>query len=376
MNLLLHIAHHTSTLIYISISLSISLSLSLSLSLINLVDRYISHEVRTPLNTIQLALDIITSEMSAAIAKLSSQLRKRTDTLQNNETADQNQRSSSKKKEENLLTTTTKTNTTTPSPPPTTTTTTEEGLVLQMQEWLQWLSEVEESSQSAVFVFNDLLNYDKITNGVLDVEYSVLSPLDFINTAIHPFFVQAKQGDIELNVVIEERLRQNNEEEKVTGDLEKFSGRSACVLGDGIKLGQVVKNLISNALKFTTAGGKITVQVSWVEENIIRPTKNSFFLQSCCVHYLSRRLRSAREVHEPAGTLLVSVTDSGAGLSNDNLKYLFKEGVQFNVNQLQAGGGSGLGLWISKGVVDLHAGVLSASSDGIGKEGILFSDAV
>ena len=65
--------------------------------------------------------------------------------------------------------------------------------------------------------------------------------------------------------------------------------------------------------------------------------------------------------------MLVSVRDSGVGLSEDNLKQMFREGIQFNANQLQGGQGSGLGLWISKGFVDLHKGSLVASSDGIGR---------
>ena len=69
---------------------------------------------------------------------------------------------------------------------------------------------------------------------------------------------------------------------------------------------------------------------------------------------------------ERKGTLVVKVTDSGAGLSKDNLKHLFKEGLQFHANQLQAGQGSGLGLYISKGVVDLHGGRLHAESEGEG----------
>jgi signal transduction histidine kinase len=54
-----------------------------------------------------------------------------------------------------------------------------------------------------------------------------------------------------------------------------------------------------------------------------------------------------------AGSLVVTVTDSGAGISKDNQLHLFREGVQFNANQLQAGQGSGLGLWISYG--ECHA---------------------
>ena len=49
--------------------------------------------------------------------------------------------------------------------------------------------------------------------------------------------------------------------------------------------------------------------------------------------------------------VIISCKDSGAGLSKENLSQLFKEGVQFKANELQGGGGSGLGLFITKGVI-------------------------
>lgn len=63
---------------------------------------------------------------------------------------------------------------------------------------------------------------------------------------------------------------------------------------------------------------------------------------------------------------LVSITDTGPGLSPDQLKLICSEGVQFNPNELQAGGGSGLGLWISQQIVDLHGGKMHISSAGLG----------
>ena len=81
---------------------------------------------------------------------------------------------------------------------------------------------------------------------------------------------------------------------------------------------------------------------------------------------------SKRSLYDARGSLKVSVKDYGpgecmlttillqlrcliltttAGLTVDNLKRLFGEGVQFNANKLQAGGGSGLGLWIAKGMI-------------------------
>jgi hypothetical protein len=67
------------------------------------------------------------------------------------------------------------------------------------------------------------------------------------------------------------------------------------------------------------------------------------------------------------GYIKVIVSDTGAGMTTDQLGRLFQDGVQFNVNELQKGGGSGLGLYIAKGIVKQHNGSLSATSDGIGK---------
>ena len=64
------------------------------------------------------------------------------------------------------------------------------------------------------------------------------------------------------------------------------------------------------------------------------------------------------------GTLHIHVTDSGAGISEENQKKLFNEIVQFNPEKLQGGGGSGFGLFICKGIVDLHNRQLRVISDG------------
>ena len=52
--------------------------------------------------------------------------------------------------------------------------------------------------------------------------------------------------------------------------------------------------------------------------------------------------------------LVIEVKDSGAGISPENIEKLFGRYVQFNAGALQNGGGSGLGLWISKGIIDMH----------------------
>lgn len=73
--------------------------------------------------------------------------------------------------------------------------------------------------------------------------------------------------------------------------------------------------------------------------------------------------------------LLVEVRDSGSGLSPEQQKRLFHEIVQFNAKAQQGGGGSGLGLWISRQILELHGGSVGVYSDGPGK-GSLFSFSV
>jgi CheY-like chemotaxis protein len=67
-----------------------------------------------------------------------------------------------------------------------------------------------------------------------------------------------------------------------------------------------------------------------------------------------------------SGVLRISVIDHGAGISPENQKRLFKEIVQFSPEKLQAGGGSGFGLFITRGIVELHGGQIWVESKGEG----------
>jgi len=67
-----------------------------------------------------------------------------------------------------------------------------------------------------------------------------------------------------------------------------------------------------------------------------------------------------------SGMLVLTVTDTGKGMTAEQVRNLFGEGVQYNRNKLQAGGGSGLGLFIAKGIVEQHRGTLTVASEGIG----------
>jgi len=106
----------------------------------------------------------------------------------------------------------------------------------------------------------------------------------------------------------------------------------AVVDADPKRLGQVLFNLMDNALKFTPRGGLIAVQA-----------------------------RADR------GWAEVVVRDSGKGLAPESIPKLFKPFQQVHDPMQVTRSGSGLGLYISKGIVELHGGTIRAESPGLGK---------
>ena len=112
----------------------------------------------------------------------------------------------------------------------------------------------------------------------------------------------------------------------------------------------------------SSAPGDVTVGISWVKKTEKMSKKSKEATEVAFI------LKNGEEVsHAPKGYMKLAVTDSGAGMSEAQLEELFSDGVQFNVNELQAGQGSGLGLYIAKGIMEQHGGTLVASSAGLGK---------
>ncbi len=109
------------------------------------------------------------------------------------------------------------------------------------------------------------------------------------------------------------------------------------ISGDADRLQQIVWNLLSNAIKFTPRDGRVTVRV---------------------------------ERHDDDLTL--TVRDTGQGISQDFLPHVFDRFSQAENGSTRAHGGLGLGLAIVRHLVELHAGIVEAASDGAG-QGATFS---
>jgi len=109
--------------------------------------------------------------------------------------------------------------------------------------------------------------------------------------------------------------------------------------------------------------------VSWVKEDLLGD--NGKGQLSSSYDPLRHQNVAMFDPIRVAGCLVVEVTDSGPGLSGEQLEQIFGRGVLFSVSELLAGQGSGLGLYITAGVVKLHDGSISVSSPGLG-EGAIF----
>jgi CheY-like chemotaxis protein len=115
--------------------------------------------------------------------------------------------------------------------------------------------------------------------------------------------------------------------------IERYFDRTpAMISGDANRLQQVVWNLLSNAVKFTENGGRVCVKVS-----------------------------------QGAGVVEVGVLDTGQGINNEFLPYVFERFRQTDSTTTRQHGGLGLGLAIARHLVEIHGGTIRAESPGVGK---------
>jgi len=201
---------------------------------------------------------------------------------------------------------------------------------------------------------NEVLNYEKLYSKAMVLEKTLEDPHTFILNSLNLFKVSAQNARINL-VLPEGNHHLNNSLLPVD-----FHNKRIDV--DVHKMGQVLRNFVSNALKFTPSGGTITVEMRAGELTSLRPdllrvkTNSHEWLYSMFANKVL-----------PSEWIEISVTDSGVGIAAENLHRVFNEIVQFNPNQNQGGNGSGLGMYISKGIAELHGGSVCVQSDGLDK---------
>ncbi|MDE3143776.1 MAG: response regulator [Bacteroidota bacterium] len=180
----------------------------------------------------------------------------------------------------------------------------------------KFLQAIHASSDHLLNTVNDVLDYSKLDAGKLMLEKEPFRIGDTIEEIIYSFTIHAEKKGIQLNsnLQIEKELR---------------------VMGDEFRLRQILFNLISNAIKFTSKGSvTVTASALWKSENEI--------------------------------DLKVEILDSGAGIPDDQLDMIFEEFAQATNNKM--GGrrsikGTGLGLPICKMLVEMQGGNITVQSE-------------
>jgi signal transduction histidine kinase len=135
-----------------------------------------------------------------------------------------------------------------------------------------------------------------------------------------------RRTTIPLDAVLDEALAEIHFDTKRHPVLRETG--NALVSGDPDRLRDLFRNLIENAIKYSPEGGAIAIR--------------------------------ARE--EADGTI-VEVSDSGIGISGDDLPYVFERFYRANSEAVEAAGGSGLGLYIARAIVRAHGGKIHAKSE-------------
>lgn len=246
-------------------------------------------------------------------------------------------------------------------------------------EWLGLSEEVLGNTTAAVNVLNDLLNYDKIQRGKLSLELTVIPIWALVEKTLREFKLMAAEKDIHLCLKFSNNLLAERSTCDSTASALRQDILERVVVGDVSRISMMLRNLISNGLKFTPAKGSLTIQANVVSTleasqqrrkgsmNLRRSANESPATAAANLKQKNFELANGDKISLPPKEYIdIRVIDTGVGMSYEQLQTVFHDGVQFGANKLQGGGGSGLGMFIAKSIVEQHEGKLGAQSKGIG----------
>lgn len=186
-------------------------------------------------------------------------------------------------------------------------------------EQKEYLTAIKNSGDTLMVVINDILDLSKIEAGKMTFEEIPFNVTSILNTILELFTPKAREKRIQLVKTISDKIPN-------------------IVLGDPVRLNQILMNLVSNAIKFTEKGN-VHVQVNRVKDS------------------------------EEFVSLSFSVQDTGPGIPADKLHTLFVDFTQASTDITRKYGGTGLGLSIAKRLVELQGGTVTLNSKvGIGSE--------
>ena len=172
---------------------------------------------------------------------------------------------------------------------------------------------IEKSSENLLAIINNILDLSKIESNKTELDMIIFDPIVEFENAVETYGVRASEKNIELNFFLDPAINKK-------------------VLGDSVKIKEVIINLLSNAIKFTDLGGKISVEIKQVS-SIDNQTEISF-----------------------------SIQDNGVGMTKEQQLNVFNAFTQADVSITRKYGGTGLGLTISTKFLELMDSKLELES--------------
>jgi signal transduction histidine kinase len=171
----------------------------------------------------------------------------------------------------------------------------------------EYLEDIRGSGRHLLELLNEILDLSKVEAGQMELELGESSIRDALEHGVAMVRERASQQSLSLDVVVDPNVD--------------------VVVADPLRLKQVILNLLTNAVKFTPTGGRIEARAQRVD-----------------------------------GEIHVSVEDSGIGIADDDLERIFESFQQGPRSGSGAAEGTGLGLTLSKRIVELHGGRLWVES--------------
>lgn len=172
----------------------------------------------------------------------------------------------------------------------------------------KYLQDIIESSHELLALINNLLNLSKMEVGEMDLQLSTFEVRELLETTLSMAMESAKAKGLEVTMDVEEDTGE------VTADVQKIQ--------------QVVHNLLANAIKFTP-DGSISIYAGKMKSETGEPVEDS---------------------------IIIKVADTGIGITAEDQEKLFCHFLQLDDGLSRHYGGAGLGLILSRKIVELHGG--------------------
>jgi PAS domain S-box-containing protein len=177
----------------------------------------------------------------------------------------------------------------------------------------EYLQAIKLSGDALIVLINDILDLAKVDAGKMHFEQTPFKMALSISSMLHLFETKIQEKNLELVKIYDTNI-------------------PAVLVGDPVRLHQIILNLVSNAVKFTS-DGSITVNVKLVKED------------------------------EESVTIEFAVSDTGIGISESKIENIFENFQQATSGTSRLFGGTGLGLAIVKQLVEAQSGTISVSSN-------------